>query len=192
MKVTIVSVILLVSILIGCASTKKDFKKANDENTISAYVEFIKKHPDSEQARIADKRIIELKKIEDEKFKRSEQARKEAIEKIQDYEVGVLTEDQFFNDGWNTGDPDIGRVGVVQMITTTTRTVIVLGTCRSCYCEQCQKIGVNFIKTARSLNTGIRYNYVMRDTKNGNDITDYICRLVFKKGLLDKIEWLFR
>ena len=46
--------------LVGCATPKKDWEKAQRLNTIEAYEEFLQKHPDSEFAYKAKRKIEEI------------------------------------------------------------------------------------------------------------------------------------
>ncbi|MCU4137430.1 MAG: hypothetical protein MW689_001001 [Thermodesulfobacteria bacterium] len=47
-------------VLVGCATPKKNWEKAQRLNTIEAYQEFLQKHPNSEFAYEAKRKIEEL------------------------------------------------------------------------------------------------------------------------------------
>ena len=55
----------LILALVGCATTKEDWKKASLLGTTEAYEQFLQNHSDSEQAKIARQRLSELQASEE-------------------------------------------------------------------------------------------------------------------------------
>ncbi len=87
----IVSVVLLTS----CANPEKDWELASRDDAPETYLEFLAKHPDSEQAALARDRIQELKIIrawERAEFKDTEESYAAFIEKHPDSEFVANSE----------------------------------------------------------------------------------------------------
>lgn len=113
MKKIILYILLLIFGLTGCASTTNSFKQAQGKNTVKAHEELIRQHPNSEYTSVAKKEIVRLQQKEKEKYEQAKQSLLEAIPKIEGYSIGVTTEKQFFEDGWNAMDPIYGKLGIV-------------------------------------------------------------------------------
>jgi len=84
-----------VLLLTSCANPEKDWELASRDHSTETYLEFLAKHPASEQAALARDRIQELKIIrawERAKFKDSEDAYASFIEKNPDSEFVIESE----------------------------------------------------------------------------------------------------
>ena len=92
------------------------------------------------------------------------------------YKIGQLTEEQFFNDGWNAKDAFYGKVGIVKMISTSEQLEITLGVI---YVGG--KLGSEMKALAgfadRDYKNGTPVNYNMNSKNN-------ICVFIFKNGIL--------
>lgn len=83
------AIIVAVALLGGCADPKKDWELASRDDSPETYLEFLAKHPDSEQAEVARQRIAELKVIrawERAEFKATEEAYAGFVDKYPDSE----------------------------------------------------------------------------------------------------------
>jgi hypothetical protein len=58
-----IAAVIFVALLTGCASPEKDWELATRDDTKETYLEFLAKHPESEQAQLARVRIQELQVI---------------------------------------------------------------------------------------------------------------------------------
>lgn len=75
---------IVVALIVGCASPEKDWELAARDDSPETYLEFLAKHPDSEQADLARARIAELAIIrawERAEFKDSEEAYASFVDK---------------------------------------------------------------------------------------------------------------
>lgn len=84
-----VSIVAALVLLAGCADPQKDWELAARDDSPETYLEFLAKHPDSEQADLARTRIAELKIIrawERAEFKATEEAYADFVEKFPDSE----------------------------------------------------------------------------------------------------------
>ena len=89
------AIIVGVLLLTGCANPEKDWELASRDDATETYLEFLAKHPDSEQAALARNRIQELKIIrawERAEFKDTEDTYTAFIEKHPDSEFVVESE----------------------------------------------------------------------------------------------------
>ena len=203
MKAKVLSLVLLGSVLLGCASTTDDFKRAQDKDTIVAYQEFVRQHPNSEYTNIAKKRIMEIQKEKEEKSEQAKQSRLEAIAKIRKYVPGSLTDDEFFAEGWNALDPYLEKIGILDF------------TEKDDSAEGMMNLTVNMgffigydLKEEGRFADIIQstFNFLLESRKLGNQVVSSkggfriknegkyipprkVCTLIFKNGQLDSVEW---
>lgn len=139
----IILILVFVALSVNASGQKGKWNKARSINTIEAYQEFYLKYPDSKYAESAYSHMIDLeykecqriheirmyerliekypdndslinkaKKVIDE-FGQRKKENELMLAKIEKYEIGVLTVEQFFNDGWNPIDAYLGRDGII-------------------------------------------------------------------------------
>lgn len=83
------AIFIAVALLAGCADPQKDWELASRDDSPETYLEFLAKHPDSDQAELARQRIAELKVIrawERAEFKATEEAYAGFVDKYPDSE----------------------------------------------------------------------------------------------------------
>lgn len=83
------AIVVVVVLLGGCADPQKDWELASRDDSPETYLEFLAKHPDSDQAEMARQRIAELKVIrawERAEFKATEEAYAGFVDKYPDSE----------------------------------------------------------------------------------------------------------
>lgn len=132
----IIGCLLILTLIAGCASqAEKDYNLANRIDTKEAYLNFLEKHPDSDYTSIAKINISvidEHEKIQKQKHQKTQEKEKsendKKIKALEKYKVGVLTLEEFQNDGWNVSDPHKGLVGIVGFSRRGNKTLYLLGT----------------------------------------------------------------
>jgi hypothetical protein len=107
-------------VLVRCASTSNDWKRAQQLDTVSGYDEFVSKHPDAEMAEHAKKRISELReeqaRAEREFAERQQELlveNKQRIARIEAYTTRATTEESFLGDGWSAQEAAQGKIGII-------------------------------------------------------------------------------
>ena len=199
--------VLIVTILFGCASTQKDYIRAKDENTIQAFTEFLNKHPDSKFKDEVKTKINEIQIMKEVLFKKLDEINKRKFEKIQKYEIGILTEEQFFKDNWNANDPWLGTIGIFKLNRTylqpgsfestlhpnlpENKTVVALGICDVENESKADNAARMFLFSKFSKNANFSMTKETKEyiSKKGiyvpsKDLSIYACILVFHDGLL--------
>lgn len=80
-------ILVIVSILwlVGCATTKGDWQKAAHLNTIEAYKEFLREHPESEFTKLARERMEQLERESAEKVEWESAKRNDSIGSYQQF-----------------------------------------------------------------------------------------------------------
>ena len=126
----------------------------------------------SEYYEIAKKRLEKAKYLSD---------------KLKKYEIGALTIEQFINDGWNAGDAWLGMIGVIKLNRDSEQVTFALG-----YCDLNNEEGANNAQEMYDITkAALRYedipiNYNNVASTSGEDVSQIVCILIFKNGLLDE------
>lgn len=110
---------LLVTFLLlaGCASTRSDFDRVRERDTVEAYESFIQKHPESELTAEARRRLqvlIAEREREKQEWKRNVRQDNDRLRTLlNSYKVDSTNVVEFREDGWSVADAWVGRLGLV-------------------------------------------------------------------------------
>ena len=185
-KITLTAVLVFLA-LTAYPQTGK-WKETLQKNTREGYLEFLSKYPDSKYSNDAKAKIVEFEEMEKllkEKEKLKVQENRKRSLKLDEYEVGILTFEQFMADGWNGTDPWTGTIGIIKLSRSEEKIVVLLGICSnsgSSIASQMWKFAENALITT---DMPIDYNMNAKD-KDGNDGCKYICTLIFTSNILSE------
>lgn len=135
MRRVIITLAIIAGSLAGCASITTDWNRAQREDSVAAYKSFIANHPNSEyighaQAKIDSLHAEEVREAKEqaEKAEIIRQLGSELRSKIQSYEIGQTTEDDFLSDGWSSEALFYGQIGILEADLDSTSSTYTLGT----------------------------------------------------------------
>lgn len=211
-----------------CFSQNVDWNKAKQENTVESYQDFLDNYPSSEYSESAKSALLELefnkiknnnsiedyyrymKKYPDSEFSLKADIRiqelKHSISKLNKFKVGVTTESYFLSDGWNFGDPWLGKIGIVKLKKTPGRAEYKLGICAYFILDKAFE-NLSYGELALNIDSidipdfDINLDFSNRTKKEtgrdsqgrlynveGEDKTDYVATLIFEDNILVKYE----
>jgi hypothetical protein len=204
---TYVLIVLLGTILAGCATPGAEYQQAKSSNTVPAYEHFIKEHPRSEYADQARANIENLKQKQAVK----EKYRLAAIAKLKAYTPNVTKEQQFFADGWNIRDVIYGRVGILSASVKVDNLDLTLGFVEdfhslfwqttsptmnmslveelSSYNPKMGEVLLANVVEARKNRKFYTVQYHFYKAESDTDTATQLCTLRFKRGTLTAVEW---
>ena len=96
------------------------FQKATRINSAKAYSEFMKKYPEGRYIQLASRKLSTLL----ERWMAEQDLR---VSKLETYEIGRTSEENFLNDEWNARDASLGNIGIIGIDATRERAYYVLG-----------------------------------------------------------------
>ncbi len=192
--------LLVLLALIACSTmqSQSQFKVAVQQDSIPTYKLFLEKFPESKEApwvrtriqkleeNFAKKRVTELRKLKEWNLLR--------IEMIKQYSkknTDIITEKEFFSDGWNPRDPFYGRLGIMGMNKAGTVTEYEIGAIvvPEDTRDSLANFAANWFDYYREAQKNLTWKAVQQKDDSFDVYSHKFCAISFKNKQLNSIEW---